>query len=361
MAINKKKLWRITITVGVILVLVLATAARLASNKKKIEAQNKVVDRSAVAIPVTVVNAFTAEAEKKFSLPAVLEAETEADITLNTSGKLKQLDIRLGATVRKGQVLGSIDNSLKTLNLASTQLLVDKYEADYKRVKELHAGNAASEVDVINAKYNFENAKMQADQIRQQIADGTVTAPCDGIIVAKNAEEGEFVNTGASIATVIDVSRLKATVTVSENDVYRLQNGMTVTIRSDVYPGETFAGEVRYISPKGDENHNYKVELSVTNKSGAPLKAGTFVRVDFELKQASSSLQVPKTALVEGLKNPYVYTVVNKKAEARKLVIGRELGDHIEVLSGISAGEPVIISGQINLSPGSPVEIVNTK
>ncbi|HTF04773.1 MAG TPA: efflux RND transporter periplasmic adaptor subunit, partial [Bacteroidia bacterium] len=325
---TERKLKRRRIIIAVVVALLAVVAGlRLASNKKKITEQTKVVDRSTVAIPVSVTKAFTGEAESHFSLPAVLEAESESDITLNTSGRLQDLKIELGSNVRKGQVLGSIDNSLKQISLESTQLLVDKYEKDYQRAKELFEGRAATEVEVSNAKYNYENAKLQAAQIKQQIADGTLTAPSGGVIVAKNFEEGEFVNAGTPVATVIDVNHLKASVRVSESDVYRMETGMRVLIHADVYPGQTFEGVVRFISPQGDDNHNYKVEIAVENKDGSPLKAGTFVHVDFDLKQKTAVLQIPKTALVEGLKNPYVYTVANNRAEIRKIVPGREIGD----------------------------------
>jgi RND family efflux transporter MFP subunit len=176
--------------------------------------------------------------------------------------------------------------------------------------------------------------------------------------VRKNLEEGEFVNPGTPIGTIVDVSHLKATVQVSEKDVYKLSKGMAVTLRSDIYPTKVFKGVIRYISPKGDESHNYPVEITVSNENQAALKAGSFVRVAFSLKGSSTALQIPKVALAEGLKNPYVYVISGNKAVVKKLVLGREIGENVEVLSGLTEGEEVISSGQINLTEGSPVELV---
>lgn len=350
--------------IGIIAGVVVLTALigfKLASNKKIINEQNKTIDRSAIPIPVTVVKAELSPVAGVFGLPAVLKPVSEVNITLNTSGKVKALDFDLGTRVSKGDMIGSLDNNLKQISLSSAQLLEQKAEADYNRFKDLYAGKAASEVDYNNAKYNYENAKNQVEQIKQQIADGNMIAPVNGVITKKNVEQGEFVNVGATIATIVDVSTLKASVMVSERDVYKLKEGMSVIITTDVFPGKEFKGSIRYISDAGDESHNYEVEVTINNNDRLPIKAGTFISVKFDIKENVSVLQIPKLALVEGSKNPYVYVVNGNQPVIRKLTLGRDLGDNIEVLNGLKAGETVIVSGQINLTENSIVEVVTSK
>lgn len=349
------------IIIAVVLALAALIAFTLRKNKKEIEAANKVVDRSGIAVPVAVIPAAEAAVKGGFILPAVVQPVDEVNIAINASGKLKTLNIDLGTHVNKGETLGSIDNSLKELNLKSTQILLDKYTADYTRYKELYAGKAATETELNNAKYNYDNTKVQLDQIKQQIADGQVIAPISGTVVKKNVNAGEFVNMGATIGSVVDVAHLKANVMVSEKDVYKLKEHMPVEITSDIYPGKTFKGNVRYISPKGDDSHNYLVEVSIDNSGSTPLKAGTFVRTSFDVVGSGSAMQIPKTTLVEGIKNPYVYVVKDGKATVRKLTLGREIGENVEVLSGLNTGDQVVTSGQINLAEGSLVQIINQK
>lgn len=340
--------------------IILVVGITLFRNKQTIEASNTVVDRSSIPISVSVVAAVSSPTQEEFTLPATVQPVKEADITVNASGKLKTLNIELGSMVRKGEIIGTIDNSLREINLASNQLSVERYEKDYARYKTLYEGKAATELDYNNAKYNYENAKNQAAQTKQQITDGTIASPLNGVIIKKNVEEGEFVNTGTVIATIITIADLKASVMMSENDVYRIKKGMSVSLSADVFPGKTFKGTVGYISSKGNEGHNYQVDINIQN-NGAALKAGTFVRVVFKIVGSSDALQIPKMALVEGMKNPYVYIAKGNRAEKRKLVLGRETGEMVEVLSGISQTEQVITSGQINLSEGSLIEILTTK
>jgi RND family efflux transporter MFP subunit len=257
-------------------------------------------------------------------------------------------------------VIGAIDNSLREINLAANELSVERYQKDYNRYKALYEGKAATELDYINAKYNYENAVNQAAQTRQQITDGIIASPLNGVIIKKNVEEGEFVNTGTVIATIITIADLKARVMMSENDVYRIKSGMPVSLSADVFPGQRFKGVVGFISPRGDEGHNYQVDINIQN-SGVQLKAGTFVRVAFKIEGNTGVLQIPKMALVEGMQTPYVYVAKGNRAEKRKLVLGRETGEMVEVLTGLTQAEQLITSGQINLSEGSLVEILDIK
>lgn len=346
------------ITIIAVLAVAGAVAFILVRNKKEINSRNKVVDRSNVAVPVSVTKAFVGSAGGSFSLPAVTQAENEADVVVNSQGKLTDLNIRLGSVVSKGQLLGKVDTKLQELNLKSSSLNQEKLAKDYDRYNELYKGNAATEANVTDVKYNYENTKIQVDQIKQQIANANIIAPLSGTIVKKNLEEGEFVNPGTVIATIVDVSKLKATVMVSESDVYKLKNGATVNIITDIFPDKTFKGTVRYISPVGDEAHNYPVEITLGNEGKNQIKAGTFIRVSFDIQGSANTLQIPKIALVEGLKNPYVYVLNGNKASIKKLVLGREIGENVEVLSGLNEGEEVISSGQINLVEGSIVSLV---
>jgi RND family efflux transporter MFP subunit len=349
---------KIGIIAGIVIILAIV-GFRLASNKKTINEHSKPTDRSSIAIPVTVAQISESIISGSFALPAVVKPQSEVNITLISSGKVKNLEFNLGSHIVKGQVIGSLENNLKLIDLETAQLLADKYRVDYDRMKDLLAGKAATEVDFGNAKYNYENANAKVAQIKQQLADANITAPLTGVITKKEVEVGEYIGTGATIAKVVDISKLKATVQVSERDIYKLTDDIPVTITTDVLPGKQFKGSVTFVSPAGDDSHNYDVEIAFDNDSRIPLKAGTFIVVKFDIKSAANVSQIPKNALVEGTKNPFVYVVKANKAVMKKITIGRELGENIEVISGLDSGDQVITSGQINLTENGIVEIIN--
>lgn len=331
---------------------------RLVSNKKHIDASKQVVDRTGVVVPVTVVNAERKAISGNFATTATLEAWAETDIVAATQGKLTQLNIEVGSIVGKGQTVGQIDTKLREISLKQAELSIGKLEKDLQRTRELYEGSAATEANYNDMKYNYDNTKLQAEQIQQQIDDARIIAPVSGMVSVKRMDAGEFVNPGSIIATVTDISRLKAVLFINEKDVYRLAPRQAGTITCELFPGQVYQGTIGFISPKGDENHNYRVEVNFDNP-GQRLKAGTYVRVEFNLGADGEAVQIPKSCLPEGMKNPYVYVVQAQKAMQRKLTLGREMGEYVEVLSGLTAGEAVVESGHINLSDGRAVEISN--
>lgn len=324
----------------------------LAKNKKKIEANKVVVDRSIIPVAVSTVKAEYQLFDGKVSLPANLELNNEATIAIGIQGKIEKLGIEVGSRVAKGQVIGHLDSRLKLINLKANELTLSKLEKDLQRNTELFKGNAGTELSVTNSKYDVENTRIQIEQVKQQITDGNIISPISGIVTSRKLMAGEFASPGTVIATVVDDVHLKAVVFVNEKDVYQLKLGQVATIFSDVFPRKNFVGQVKFISPKGDENHNYRVELQLNTNQ---LRAGTYVMVGFDLGKKTSVLQIPKLALVEGTKNPYVYVVQNNVATIQKLTVGREIGENIEVISGLQAGQEVVTSGQINLTNGSKI------
>ena len=328
---------------------------RLVSNKEKIDAQNKPTVNTNIAIPVTISRVAEGAVSQQLVKTGNLIPFREANITATTAGKVARVNFDLGTSVRQGQTLIELDNRLRELSLQATQLNIDKLKKDVTRYNTLLAGNATTEIQVNDTKYNYENAINQAAQIQKQIQDADVKAPINGQIVQKSIEPGVYITLGSTLGKVLDVSRLKVNVLVNESDVYQLRKGQPVRVSADVFPGRVITGQISYIAPQGTDEHNYPVEITISNANS--LKAGTFVNVDFSQKSNQKALQIPRAALVESVKNPYVYVVNNNVAHQRKLTLGRDFGDTLEVLSGLSAGDVVVTTGQLNLTDGKPVQI----
>lgn len=347
--------------IGGIVALIAIIALKLISNKKTINESKQVVDRSKIPVSVSIGTVEDKATKSSFQLPSTLNPFEESTIAVTVSGKITRLNIENGTHVKKGQIIGSIDTDLKRLNLEAVELYEAKLKKDYTRTTELFEGKAATETNVMDAKYAYDNKRIEADQIRKQISDGNIVAPFNGIISNKNLNVGEFANVGTAIASIVNIDQLKAQVYVNEKDAYRLQLGQATYITSEVFPGVEYKGKISFISPKGDASHNYLVEVVLENAGKNKLKAGTYALVEFRSESTIHVLQIPKNALVEGLKNPYVYVVDGTKAKMKKITLGRELGENIEVVNGLVVGEQIIISGQINLFDGSNIQIVTTK
>lgn len=350
----KKKVW----IISAVVVLILAIGFRLAANKKKIDEKKTVTIEKNVLVPVNVMEVKSAAINENLVKTGTLIPYQEANIAATSSGNLLSVNFVLGSNVGQGAVLAQIDNKMLNLRLEAAELQQQKLQKDYTRYTTLLKGDATSETSVQDVKFNLDNSDNQISQIRKQLADNQIKAPISGQIVEKRVSAGEFVNPGTVLGKIVDVSRLKVDVKVSEADAYKVKVGQTVAVTTDLYPGQQFKGQVVFASQQGDAAHNYQIQIELPNSSAHPLKAGTFVYADFVQNSQHTALLIPRTALAESMKNPYVYVVENEKAVSRKITVGKESGADIEVIDGLKEGEQVIVNGQINITNGTAVQIV---
>jgi RND family efflux transporter MFP subunit len=160
------------------------------------------------------------------------------------------------------------------------------------------------------------------------------------------------------VANVVDISRLKVKLNVSESDAFALKPGDVAEISTDVYPQVSYTGKIKSISTKADESHTYPVEVVFDNSSANPLKAGMFCRVKFKFKTGTEVLVIPREALVGSMKSPQVYVVDGPVARLRQITVDSEIGTSLAVRGGLREGETVVVSGQNNLKDSVGVTVM---
>ena len=343
------------IAIAVVVAVIIFIVFRLQSNREKINARN-VVDINVNEVAVNVVSAKKMNFDKSFRLVGNLKAEHEVDVASETSGKITKIHCEVGDYKTKGSLLVTVDDELRLLAFQAAKVNYEKMQKDMVRYENLYQGGTITEQQYDDLKTALENARIQFEQAEKQLSYTKITAPISGTVTRRFVEVGTFVNMGSMIASIVDPSLLKVDLTVSENIVYELKVGQDVTITTTIYPGIEFKGKVKFVSPKGDAFHNYPVEISLVNDSRNPLKAGTFVTV-FVDAPSTEGLSLPRECLLGSIKDAAVYIVENNVAKLRSIVIGRETNENIEVLSGLSEGEVVVFSGQVNLSDNRQVKI----
>lgn len=349
-----KKIITIVVILGVAALIVL----RLTSNHKKINAkQNVSTDIGYVSVETAEVKPMTMD--KQLSLVGYLDPFVEVNVAAEAQGNITMLKADLGAHVSQGTVLALIDSKQKQLALKQAQISLKKITKDLARYKSLFQGGSATEQQVDEAQISYENAQIQEQIAEKQLSDATVKSPINGIITKKQVEQGSFVNVGNTIATIVNIDQMKIKLNVSESNVYQLNVGDKAAITTDIYPQAIFTGKVTFISPKGDEAHNYQVELQIPNNGKNKLKAGTFVTVNFDLPKRSNTLFIPREALQGSDKDAKVYIAEDGIAKLRSVVVKGANDKYLEVISGVKAGEKVVISGQVNLSDGKKIKVNN--
>jgi RND family efflux transporter MFP subunit len=354
-----KKMKKTSIVVSIIVVLVIgAMAFTLATNKKTLDS------RKATAVNQTEVAVSTVTAEKKqangdMKMIGTTQAFKEVSIASEIAGKIVQVNFKMGDFVNKGKVLAKIDDTYKRLAYENAKLNYDKCKDDYTRYTTLRRGDAISDTQMRDIKMALDNAAIQLENAKKQLDDTRVVAPFSGYITAQNAELGAYVNPGTPVAYIADIANLKVMLDVSETNAYQLSQGQSVLITADVQPDMQLQGRISAIGQKASASHTYPVEILITNNGKEKLKAGTYVNVTIGSKSSGTVLMIPRDAIVSSVKDPAVYVVRNGKAYLTEVTIGRNFESELEVLNGIAAGDKVVTSGQINLSNGSKVTMIN--
>ena len=346
------------ITIIIISLVVIALIVfRLSTNFKKIKA-NKDVSTDLAYISVNVYPVSKMAMNNNLQLTGYMEANSEINIAAEAQGIITSLNAELGQKKSKGDIIATIDDKLKILAVQKAKNSKVKLEKDLERNKNLYKGGSITEQQLDEAQNTYDDAVIQFEQAEKQLKDATIKSPINGIITKKQIKQGEYVNIGNPIVTIVDISKLKIKLNVSEANVYQLKLGDKTTITTDVYPGVTFEGNISFISPQGDDSHNYPVEIVISNNSKYPLKSGTFANVMIKLPVAVEAMYIPRESLLGSITEASVYVAENNKAILKKIVVGSGNDKYIKVISGLKEGEKVIVNGQINLSENKAIKIV---
>jgi RND family efflux transporter MFP subunit len=290
-------------------------------------------------------------------------AEPDRGVVLasKSAGEIVRVNFKMGDIVRTGAVLAQVDDTYKRLAYENAQLTYNKLKDDYARFQVLRQGEAVSENQLRDIRIGFENATIQLENAKKQLEDAQIVAPFSGVITSKNTELGAYVNPGTPIAGIADISRLKVRLAVSEGNVYQLREGREVAVSTSIYPGVNYRGIITGISPQGSGSHTFPVEITIANSDKHPLKAGTYVNVRVDMGKTGTALMIPRDAIVSSVKDPSVYVVRDETAELVKITAGSDYNSYLEVTSGVSEGDLVVINGQINLMDGSKVTIIQNR
>ena len=312
------------------------------------------------AIPVEVAKATTRSIAASYAGTAPLEARAEAQVVAKTSGIALQVYADVGQSVTAGQPLVRIDRDRATLQVAQADADVRKLEANYQRSAQLLEQRMVSINDVDQLRYNLENARAQLRMAKLELSYGTVTAPISGVVAARNIKLGNLVQINTPIFTIVDTSRLEATLNAPEREIETLKAGQAVQLTVDALPGKVFAGRIDRVSPVVDSGSG-TFRVICAFDGGGVLQPGMFGRIRINYDQRANALVIPRTALLDDGGTPAVFTVKAGKAARAELKLGYVDGEWVEVREGLRAGDPVVVAGKSALREGSAVQVIGDK
>jgi RND family efflux transporter MFP subunit len=336
---------------------------------------------SATAIPTVAVVAPDRAANKSsLDLPGRLEAYSRAPIYARVSGFLKAWHVDIGAPVKAGQLLAEIeapdlDQQLLQARaaLASAQAAEALALVTAQRWQTLGGTNTVAKqtVDEKTGDLTVKQALSKAAQANVDrltvLADfKRVVAPFDGTVTTRNTDLGALINAdssaGLALFVISDTRKLRLTVSVPQNYVPAVKLNTKVDIMVPEYPGKTYTGVVEASARSVDAaSGTTRMQVVVDNAAGE-LMPGAFANTRIALPQDMVALSIPAGALIFGQKGLRVATVdANNKVVLKPITISRDLGQVVEIASGISPTDRIIDSPPDGLADGDPVRVVNTE
>lgn len=299
--------------------------------------------------------------ERTLNYTASIIAFEELHFAPAQPGRIKTINVEVGDRVKKGQDLVLMEQT--QLNQALMQ--VDEAKRNYLRMDTLYALNSMPKQQYDQAKYQYEIAVSNLEFLKDNIA---LKAPFSGVVTGKYYEAGELYsgapNTAAgkaAVVTLMQISKVKAIVNISEAFFTDVKEGMKATVRSDIYGNKTFMGEIHKVYPTIDAaTRTFKIEVLIDN-SKEELRPGMYANVNITLK-SDKALLVSAISVVkeEGTNNRYVFVNQGGIAKKVKVLIGTRFDDKLELISDmVKPGVELIVAGQANLMDGDKVEVKN--
>jgi len=314
----------------------------------------------------------------EIALPGNTQAYTDTPIYSRTNGYLKSWYFDIGAHVRKGQLMAEIETpevdqqlQVAQADLKSAQANLDLANTTSARYQNLLKTNSVSkqETDVAMSDASAKKAAVDAStanvrRLEQLQSFEKVYAPFDGIVTARNTDIGRLISAGQNTTPqelfhLAAIGKVRVYVSVPEAYSAAVKDGGKAALTLDEYPGRTFEGTIARNSSSIDQaTRTLNVEVDIDNPK-AELLPGAYVFVHFKVPEHAASLMIPSNTLLfrsEGLR---VGVVRNGRVQLVPVKIGRDAGATVEIASGLTANDAVILDPSDSLASGQEVQIAN--
>lgn len=326
--------------------------------------QKVTVRQGATTARVYVSHPVYAPISQSITLTADIQPINQAAIYSQVSGYLDEISVRRGYHVKKGQVLAKINDTTYRAQLQQAQATMNYTCKNAERYKKLVAKNLVSLDSYDLAKEQCEQSRAAVTYAKKNLAYTEITAPFSGYIFNRMVDKGATIpaTTGAiasgqsPLFTIVDVHTVKIVISVPESQVRFLHIGLPLQVMADAYPGKVFPGKITRMNPALDiQTRTLAVEIDMDNSAGL-LKPGMFARAVLLLQTIPHALTVPNEALLNRNGDYYLYRVEGGIAHRVKVKLGVRGKKHVQILSGISPDDQIVVLGQQHLAEGERVE-----
>jgi RND family efflux transporter MFP subunit len=363
-------------TAGVIVALVLLAAIGYGLHLRSAgEKQLTIATQAAAILSVNVVHPMEGSKADDLALPGNVEAFTDTPIYSRTNGYLKKWYFDIGAHVHKGDLLAEIETPEIDQQLDQSRAELERMQANAdlagvtsNRWQALLAKHAVSQQEADQTRANYIAAQAAVDASRANVrrlvqlqSYERIIAPFDGVITARNTDIGDLIDAGSGSASPRELfhmdatGRLRVYVAVPEVDADAIHNGEKATLTQDSNPDLQIPGAiVRNADAINLSTRTLNVEVDIDN-SKSVLRPGAYVFVHFHLPASGNTVTIPSNTLLFRAEGLRVGVVRGDRVELVPVTIGHDFGNSVEITSGLTAADEVILDPSDSLASGQQV------
>ncbi|PKF77098.1 efflux transporter periplasmic adaptor subunit [Vibrio sp. vnigr-6D03] len=314
--------------------------------------------------PVTVTEVTAVDWVPTIEAIGFIEPNQGVTLTTETNGVINKIQFESGTTVKDNQVLLTLDSEVEQANLKSAKAKLPAAQAKYKRYAGLYKKGSVSKEAYDDAQAAYLSLSADIESLKASIDRREIKAPFAGVVGIRNVYLGQYLQPGTDIVRLEDTSVMRLRFTVPQTDISRIHIGQTVDIKVDAYPENSFQGSISAIEPAVSvQSGLVQVQANIPNNDGQ-LRSGMFARADIILPKLTDQVSLPQTAITFTLYGDNVYILSEEDGVQRvkqHVVKVGERTEHIaHILEGVKPGDVVVTSGQVRLSNGAKVRIVES-
>jgi len=312
------------------------------------------------AAPVAVAAVTVGPIASYYHATASLEALKQADVLARAEGVVAEILAEEGDTVPLGAPLLRIENAQYRYRLEQAEATTAQLRAAFERLQQMRAEELAREQEFETARATLATAEAEEGLARLNLSYTTLTAPFAGVVTRRSVDPGQNINLGTAAFTVADVTPLLARVHVPSREFRQLRVDQDVELVLDS-ARQMLRGRITLISPVIDPTSGtIKVTVEVPDYP-AGTRPGDFAEVHIVTELRPQALLVPRNAVVTEKGETVVYAAVGGEqptAERRLVEVGFTDDDRAQILSGVAAGDLVVVKGQRSLAHGQPLKVL---
>lgn len=325
------------------------------------------------AVPVTIGKVQMVHERETITMSGSISTpKSPANASFLIPGKVMFVGPREGDFVKKGQALASIDLTDYQLQLEAAKAQTDqarvgleRAEDEFRRMKMLYDSKSLAPNDFQKFKAVNDSTRQQYEQAiaseklsRKRLSDATLCAPISGYISKRLIEPGDTAAPGHPVFEIVQMEPVEVNVGVPETDVHLVRVGQEAEITLPALPGKSFHGRVRLINISADYGtRTYMTRITVENPEHL-LRVGMVAEATIRGDKTISMMTIPGDVVVcdpQGAKQVYVYYPEQKRVYTKRVEIGRTVNKDVEIKSGLSGDEPIVLGGQTKLRDGLAV------